>query len=1134
MVVFKRHLPTDNSVVSLHVALNRAWDAIEAISKTAPSNTPSKTLLLGGSGSTSSAPSSGGSSVTDHNSLAGIQGGTPGSYYHLTASEYAGTGTGVFVRTSNPVITGPTFLTRTPVADVDYPVTVTNGLTIAYASLSAPRVITLPASSGSTGQIIQVVDESGSCSSVNTLTVSASGADTIDGTVSKIINYPYGSFTIENSGSGKWVSTANPNPNLSAGMQVQPSFTDLGTGSCTIGTGTYALYANATGTGRIRAYSIAGATFALTDGVTNYIVANYNSGSPAIQVITNVALINEITVIPVFTIYRQGTTLHVFEWDQLGDALTNKIHKSIVKTQRYRLESGLGLGEAATRLATVGSGTVWTGAVPTSLASFNSGSNTLQFAYHVAGVWTFSTVTTYNNTQYDDGTNLQTVNPNRYAVNFIYRSIGTDTECFVVLGGGNYQLGQAQASQPPGNLPSVITSHCILVGRIIVQQGASTATQIDSAFTTPFTPTASLDHNTLANLQGGTTGEYYHLTNARSNALQVLDVNKDPTGFIDPENNISTYDSSARTVTLTGTVAAYWRGALVPILTTGWVSAAHPSSPTGGWFLYYDGSNFVWSQTPWTFDLMQIAYVYYTASDKFAIRETHGLMPWQAHQELHQVVGTYWGSGGDMSGYVLNSTTAADRRPGVSATLIHDEDLLTTNPLLAAGTYTQMYLVGAGPTNTFTTAATDIVPLSGAQPYYNQFTGGSWQQTLMANNSYMTVWLVAVPAEAGAASQAYRYLWIQGQANNSTLSNEAALTFNGSSLGSMSTIFTEFIELGRVILKYQSSNWSIAQVDKIVGSRVSSTTSSSGALTSVSVTAPLTGTGTAVDPIVAPQFAGSTAGLVPTSAGGTTSFLRADGGWAAPGGATAPTDYISGLNINWVSGSSITIDKGACYIEGLGSSLTSSSVITISSISGSSNTWIHIYLYSSGGSAAAEYSTTGPAAPFSGTARSKTGDTSRRYLGSLFFSTVPALYQFGSAISGNSVAFNWVAQANTAPFRILAAGAATTPTTFSASTLICGDQCSHLWISVVLGLPNGCHINYGVGADLAASGSFQELSAETYGAMGAQFTGTTYSYYPVVPVKRKIGSTNLSYMIKVNIGSGGNIYVDTRGYSILR
>lgn len=408
----------------------------------------------------------------------------------------------------------PLLLTRVQVADADYTVTQTNGLSIAYTSITASRVINLPASSLSPGQIIQVVDETGNCTSTVTLTLTPNGTDTIEGKASKTISYPYGSVTIENSGTGKWVITANPNPNLSAGMQIQPSFTDLGTGSCTIGTGTYCLYANSDGTGKIKSYVIAGNTFTLTDLTTNYIVANYNAGSPVLQVITDVTLINETTIIPVFTIYRQGTILHVFEWDQLGDALTNKIHKSIVKTQRYRLESGLGIGEAATRLVTVGSGTVWTGAVPTVAAAFNSSVNTLRFAYHVAGVWNFSVITQYNNTQYDDGTNLQTTSGGKYVVNFVYRSIGTDNECFIVLGNLNYGLGDAQVAQPPPNLPSVITSHCILVGRIIVQQGNTTATQIDSAFNILFTPAGVTDHESLTGLLGGTTAQHYHLTSA--------------------------------------------------------------------------------------------------------------------------------------------------------------------------------------------------------------------------------------------------------------------------------------------------------------------------------------------------------------------------------------------------------------------------------------------------------------------------------------------------------------------------------------------------------------------------------------------------------------------------------------------
>lgn len=43
--------------------------------------------------------------VTLHNNLAGLQGGTSDQFYHLTSTEYTGTGTGAFVRLDSPVLT---------------------------------------------------------------------------------------------------------------------------------------------------------------------------------------------------------------------------------------------------------------------------------------------------------------------------------------------------------------------------------------------------------------------------------------------------------------------------------------------------------------------------------------------------------------------------------------------------------------------------------------------------------------------------------------------------------------------------------------------------------------------------------------------------------------------------------------------------------------------------------------------------------------------------------------------------------------------------------------------------------------------------------------------------------------------
>ena len=51
--------------------------------------------------------------VNVHNELAGLNGGTSNEYYHSTLAEYTGTGTGVFVRATNPILVTPALGTPT-------------------------------------------------------------------------------------------------------------------------------------------------------------------------------------------------------------------------------------------------------------------------------------------------------------------------------------------------------------------------------------------------------------------------------------------------------------------------------------------------------------------------------------------------------------------------------------------------------------------------------------------------------------------------------------------------------------------------------------------------------------------------------------------------------------------------------------------------------------------------------------------------------------------------------------------------------------------------------------------------------------------------------------------------------------
>lgn len=385
-------------------------------------------------------------------------------------------------------------------------------------------------------------------------------------------------------------------------------------------------------------------------------------------------------------------------------------------------------------------------------------------------------------------------------------------------------------------------------------------------------------------------------------------ITKEYTGFDDPTAITVSYNSTTRKITLTGTFSAYWQGVLIAELTDGWVSAAHTATNTS-WYLYYNGTSFVWSTSPWTFDMLMIAYVYYGTSDKFGIRECHGMMDHHAHEEFHRTIGTYRESGGDLGGYTLNTTTIAERRPSVGLCYVHDEDIRSAiSALEDGGPYTQLALASTG-TSTFTTGAADIVPLSGNQPYYNSYSAPNWGQTLMSNNTYMTVWLVAAPTTADTASLAYRYLWVQGQSNGSLVSQQS-YQFGSMNLGQLATLYTEFVAIMKIIIKYSASNWTIYSVETLPGTRLNNTTAPAGSyLSSVTATSPLSGSGTVADPLVVAAFAGSTSGVVPTSVGGTANYLRADGSWATPPGAAAPTpSTVSGSTSSLAAGASGNFD----------------------------------------------------------------------------------------------------------------------------------------------------------------------------------------------------------------------------------
>ena len=147
--------------------------------------------------------------------------------------------------------------------------------------------------------------------------------------------------------------------------------------------------------------------------------------------------------------------------------------------------------------------------------------------------------------------------------------------------------------------------------------------------------------------------------------------------------------------------------------------------------------------------------------------------------------------------------------------------------------------------------------------------------------------------------------------------------------------------------------------------------------------------------------------------------------WSGPG-------YIDGLQMQWVSATAVTVSSGRAYIPSLSYYLDAPNAIALTGLVLTALTWYHLYLYSNAGAPTIECVTTAPAAPYSGTARAKTGDTSRRYIGSIKTDAAGAIIQFYHI--GNAI--KYIANFNSGPYYLLADGQSITPATISCATVV--------------------------------------------------------------------------------------------------
>jgi hypothetical protein len=105
----------------------------------------------------------------------------------------------------------------------------------------------------------------------------------------------------------------------------------------------------------------------------------------------------------------------------------------------------------------------------------------------------------------------------------------------------------------------------------------------------------------------------------------------------------------------------------------------------------------------------------------------------------------------------------------------------------------------------------------------------------------------------------------------------------------------------------------------------------------------------------------------------------------------ASKTHIAGLELSWVSASAINISVGSAYIPSINRIIEVTSTINLTSLSLGNSVYGYVYLLANG---TAECVTTAPAAPYSGFARAKGSDTSRRFLGTLLTNSSGNIIQF--------------------------------------------------------------------------------------------------------------------------------------------
>jgi hypothetical protein len=292
----------------------------------------------------------------------------------------------------------------------------------------------------------------------------------------------------------------------------------------------------------------------------------------------------------------------------------------------------------------------------------------------------------------------------------------------------------------------------------------------------------------------------------------ILEDTNEPTGFVDRTESVLSFNDSLRKFTIapvTTNFSFYIQG--TKYIKTAAEELVIPNTD-GNHYIYYDANGDLTSTTVFSSSIIEqfafVAIIYWNSEINehvYFAEERHGItMDGVSHSYLHTIFGARYLSGLALEGFTVDGagTNDADAQFTSDSGSIRDEDILHILPAQSQIPvyYRQGQLWRRKAPNGFPFIYSGTVGYTGAEGRipYNEYTGGAWQLTEVANNAFVLIHYFAT-------NDIDDYV-IAIQGTNTYGNVTAARLAAATEISSLAGLpFAEFVAIGSVVLESSNS-----------------------------------------------------------------------------------------------------------------------------------------------------------------------------------------------------------------------------------------------------------------------------------------------------------------------------------------